>query len=324
MSTTEKVLELLERNKGKYISGGDIAKELKLSRNAVWKAVNQLKKNGYDISAQTKKGYILSEESSMVSAQSIGRYITCNGIRVEYRDCVSSTNTMLKERAEQGEKEGLLLVASEQTAGKGRSGRIFSSQKGTGIYFSLLLRPDLKPADSLLITTCAAVAAAKAIEEVSGKATAIKWVNDIYMSDRKVVGILTEAAFDIENGKLAYAVLGIGINICFSEKSIPEEIREIAGSVFDENEVPLDAASQIVGKTVSNFMSEYSSLTHKNFLSFYRERDYLKDAKIRVIKPAGEREATAMGIDDDFRLKVVYDDGTGEYLSTGEVSTKRV
>lgn len=256
-----------------------------------------------------------------LSADRISRYITNKFVRVEYCDCVTSTNTILKRRAEKGENEGLLLVASEQTAGKGRLGRSFSSQKGTGVYFSLLLRPDLKITDSLLITTCAAAATAKAIEEVSGKNTAIKWVNDIYMNDRKVAGILTEASFDFEKNKLAYAVLGIGINICFDE--IPDEIKDIAGSVFNKNELVADAASKIVGRTVDIFLDEYKNLTQKNFLSFYRERDYLKNQLIRVIKLTGERDAVAKGIDDDFRLLVAYDDGTQEYLSTGEVSAKR-
>lgn len=256
-----------------------------------------------------------------LSAESISRYITNKNVRVEYCDCVTSTNTILKQRAENGEDEGLLLVASEQTAGKGRLGRSFSSQKGTGVYFSLLLHPDLNLADSLLITTCAAVAVAKAIEEISGKNTAIKWVNDIYMNDRKVAGILTEASFDIKNERLAYAVLGIGINICFNE--IPHEIKDIAGSVFNENDIIPDAPSKIVGRTVDIFMSEYKNITQKNFLPFYIEHDYLKNQPIRVIKPTGDRDAVAKGIDRDFRLLVTYDDGTWENLSTGEVSVKR-
>ncbi len=256
-----------------------------------------------------------------LSADSISRYITNDFVRVEYCECVTSTNTLLKQRAENGEKEGLLLVAAEQTAGRGRLGRSFLSQKGTGIYFSLLLRPDLKPADSLLITTCAAVAVALAIEEISGKKTAIKWVNDIYMNDRKVAGILTEASFDMQNGKLAYAVPGIGINMCFDE--IPAEIKDIAGSVFDKTDIVPDAASKIVARTVDIFMNEYKTLTDKKFLSFYKERDYLKNQRISVIKPTGERDAMANGIDDDFRLFVTYDNGEQEYLSTGEVSTKR-
>ena len=256
-----------------------------------------------------------------LSAESISRYITNKCVRVEYCDCVSSTNTVLKQKAENGENEGLLFVASEQTAGKGRLGRSFSSRKGTGVYFSLLLRPDLNPADSLLITTCAAVATAKAIEEVSGKNTAIKWVNDIYMDNRKVAGILTEASFDFEKNKLSYAVLGIGINICFDE--VPDEIKDIAGSVFDKSEIISDAAAKIVGRTVDIFLDEYKNLTKKNFLQFYREHDYLKNHQIRVIKPTGETNAVAKGVDDDFRLIVTYDDGETEYLSTGEVSAKR-
>ncbi len=323
MNTTEKVLELLEKNKGKYISGDRLAKELHLSRNAVWKAVNRLKANGYDISAQTNKGYMLSVNNNVVSSQSVSKYITCEAVRVKYLECVTSTNTLLKEFGENGESEGLLLVSSEQTNGKGRLGRSFLSKKNTGIYFSLLLRPDLKPADSLLITTCAAVAVAEAIEEVSGKPASIKWVNDIYMNDRKVAGILTEASFDMENGKLAYAVLGIGINIHFEENSLPDELKNIAGAVFDDCDVPSDAASWLVGLTVSNFMRDYRVLTEKHFLEGYKARDYLKDTRIKVIKPSGEREAEAKGIDESFRLKVIYDDSTQEYLSTGEVSAKK-
>lgn len=260
-------------------------------------------------------------EFDTLSAESVSRYITNECVRIKYRECVTSTNTILKQMAQNGEKEGLLLVASQQTAGKGRLGRTFSSQKGTGVYFSLLLRPDLKPADSLLITTCAATATAKAIEEISGKNTAIKWVNDIYMNDRKVAGILTESSFDAEKGKLAYAVLGIGINICFDE--IPHEIKDIAGAVFNKDEVIPDAAAKIIGRTVDIFLDDYKTLTEKNFLPFYIERDYLKNQHIRVIKPTGERDAVAKGIDDDFRLLVTYTDGTKEYLSTGEVSAKR-
>lgn len=256
-----------------------------------------------------------------LSAAEISRYITDSSVRVEYIDCVDSTNTALKQRAENGESEGLLLVASEQTAGRGRLGRSFSSQKGSGVYFSILLRPDLNPADSLLITTCAAVSAAKAIETVSCKKTAIKWVNDIYMNDRKVAGILTEASFDIKKGKLAYAVLGIGINICFD--SVPDEIKDIADSVFTKDDIFPDAAAQIVAQTVNNFMAEYRMLTQKRFMPFYKEHDYLENQPIKVIKPSSERDAVAKGIDDDFRLLVEYDDGSEEYLSSGEVSAKR-
>lgn len=322
MRVTEQVLGFLERNRGRYISGGDIAAALGVSRNAVWKAVKSLQEKGYEIGAVTNKGYLLSEKNDILSAQSIEKYITCEGVRVEYRACVTSTNTLLKEMAENGEKEGLLLVASEQTAGKGRRGRSFSSQKGTGVYFSLLLRPDMELSDSLLMTTCAAVAVAKAVEKNAGRHTQIKWVNDVYIGDKKICGILTEASFDVEGGGLAYAVLGIGINICFSENSLPEELKDIAGAVFDESGFSGDAVNKIVADTVNFFMEEYPCLSKKNFLPDYRKRSYLDGKKIVVIKPNEQRAADALGVDDDFRLLVRYGDGTQEALSSGEVSTK--
>lgn len=321
MKTTDKVLELLEKNKGRYVSGGRIASFLGVSRNSVWKAVKALQDKGYEIGAVTNKGYILTESNNLISAQSVDKFITAENIQIEYRDCVTSTNTLLKKMAENGEKEGYVLLAGEQTAGRGRLGRSFSSNNGTGVYFSILLRPDMKPSESLLITTCAAVAVAKAIEKNTNKMTSIKWVNDIYMHDRKVCGILTEASFDLECGKLSYAVLGIGINMYFPEKSLPEDIKDIAGGVFDEKPDG-DTVSKIIADVINIFFEEYKVLVGKHFLFDYCSRSYLDGKEINVIKPDGIKEAMALDIDDDFRLHVKYPDGSEEYLSSGEVSTK--
>ena len=321
MKTVNMVLDLLEKNKGKYVSGGKIASFLGISRNSVWKAVKQLQDKGYEINAVTNKGYILTENNNLVSAQSIRKFIEDENVYIDFRDSVTSTNTLLKKMAENGEKEGYVLLAKEQTEGRGRLGRSFSSQNETGVYFSILLRPDMNPSDALLITTCAAVAVAKAIENNTGKMTSIKWVNDIYMRDRKVCGILTEASFDMENGKLSYAVLGIGINIYFSEDSIPDDIKDIAGAVFDEKPDG-DVVSKLVADVINIFMAEYRVIIGKHFLFDYCSRSYLDGKIINVIKPDGIKEAAALDIDDNFRLHVRYENGEDEYLSTGEVSTK--
>ena len=321
MKTTEKVLDVLENNKGRYISGGKLASSLGISRNAVWKAVKNLQEKGYNIGAVTNKGYILYADNAVISAQSISKFINRDNIDIVYYDCIDSTNTCLKKMAENEAAEGTVVVAAEQTSGRGRLGRNFSSQKGTGVYFSILLRPDMKPQDALLITTCAAVAVAKSIEKNTGKMTSIKWVNDIYMRNRKVCGILTEASFDLECGKLSYAVLGIGINMYFPENSLPEEIKDIAGAVFDEKPDG-DSVSRIVADVINIFFDEYRVLTGKHFLFDYCSRSYLDGKKISVIKPDGTREAEAVDIDDEFRLHVKYPDGTEEYLSSGEVSTR--
>lgn len=321
MSIEESVLNFLEASQGKYVSGGEIASVLGVSRNAVWKSVKKLEKKGYEIRAVTNKGYMLASSGSLFSAYSVKKYITHDNIRVQYQDSVTSTNTLVKEMAEKGEDEGLVLIAAEQTEGKGRLGRRFESKRGTGAYFSILLRPQLSPSQSLLITTCAAVAVAKAIEKNTGRITSIKWVNDIYMRDKKVSGILTQAAFDMEGNKLNYAVLGIGINMYFEEDSLPDEIKDIAGAVFSEKPDG-DTVSRIIADTVNFFFDEYRVLGGKHFLFDYVSRSYLDGKRINVIRPTGIMPAEALGIDDDFRLHVRYDDMTEEYLSSGEVSTR--
>ncbi len=321
MSTTEKVLEALEMNKGRYLSGGELAETLCVSRNAVWKSVKQLQSKGYEITAVTNKGYMLSENSQFISAHSVQKYVNYDNVRVVFKDTVTSTNALVKEAAEKGEREGMLMIAAEQTEGKGRLGRQFLSPRGTGVYFSLLLRPELAPSKALLITTCAAVATAKAIEKHTSKPVGIKWVNDIYMNGKKVAGILTGAAFDLEGNKLNYAVLGIGINMYFNDDTLPPEIKDIATSVFKQKPDG-ETVSKIVADTVNFFLEEYAVLEGKHFLFDYKSRSMLDGKRINVIKPLGTKQGTAVEIDDDFRLHVKYDDSTEEFLSSGEVSTR--
>ena len=323
MNTAEKVLEILEKNKGRYVSGARISDFFGLSRNSVWKAVHTLQKKGYNISAVTNKGYILHENNRIVSAGSVAEFVEAENIKIIKYETVDSTNTVLKKMAECGEDEGTVVMAGEQTAGRGRLGRSFSSQRDTGVDFSILLRPQLRPQDSRLITTCAAAAVARSIEKNTGRPAAIKWVNDIYIDDRKAAGILTEGAFDLERGTLSYAVLGIGINMYFDDASLPEEIKDIAGAVFEE--VPdSESISRIVADVINFFMADYKTLTEKRFYKEYVSRSYLDGKRISVIKPDCTREAVALGTDEEFRLHVRYEDGTEEYLSTGEVSTKPV
>ncbi len=277
-------------------------------------------KNGNRADADEKTAF--AKNKNDISAKSIKRYLESGDIRVEFSECVTSTNDIVKLRAENGEKEGLLFVAASQTAGKGRMGRKFISQKDTGIYFSILLRPELKAADTLLITTCAAVAAAKAIEELSGKKTLIKWVNDIYIGDKKVCGILTSASFDGKNGIISYAVLGIGVNVYFDDASVPFEIADIAGGMFDTPDYPSDAASRVAARITDLFMNEYAVIEEKNFVPFYRSRSYLDGREITVIKPSGTYAARAIEIDDSCALVVEYENGETERLTSGDVSTK--
>jgi BirA family biotin operon repressor/biotin-[acetyl-CoA-carboxylase] ligase len=214
-----------------------VSEQLGISRTSVWKAVNKLRNEGHLIEAVTHRGYRLRRKTDALSETGIKEFLSEESrtfLRVNVFDSVNSTNDICLEHASEGETGGYAAVAGTQTGGRGRRGRSFFSPSDTGLYISLLLRPQACTADKALrFTTAAAVSVCEAIEKVYEAAEpAIKWVNDIYMRGRKVCGILTEASFNIEDGTLDYAVIGIGINVYTPESGFPEEIREIAGSVF--------------------------------------------------------------------------------------------
>lgn len=193
MSTKEKLLVLLEREPGTYISGEKLADEIGVSRNAVWKAARALRNEGYLIDAGTNRGYSLRFGSDRLSPTGIFKHLKHeNDLSISVRRTVDSTNTWVRQRAQEGAAEGTVVVAEGQTAGRGRRGRAFFSPEGSGIYLSLLLRPSIDPSQAHLLTCAAAVAVARAIERTSGQSASIKWVNDVYCNERKVAGILTE------------------------------------------------------------------------------------------------------------------------------------
>lgn len=321
MSIKDEVLKELESHKGAYISGGDLASSLGVSRNAIWKSIKFLEKKGYIIDAIPNKGYCLAIDNDILSAQSIGQFLNID-LDILVEKCVTSTNIVLKEKAEQGARHGTVLIAEEQTLGKGRMGKNFYSPYGTGIYLSILLRPDIPAQEALFLTTSAAVATAKAIEDVSEKKADIKWVNDIYIENKKVCGILTEAAFNIETGKLDYAIVGIGINVCYPKEGFPLEIDKVATAVFDKDSDSINKRSLLIANLLNYFMDYYNNFNEKKYVSEYIDRSMLIGKEITIIDGQNSRDAIAVKIDNQCRLKVKFDDGTEKWLNSGEVSIK--
>ena len=321
MNTKEIVLSYLEKSKGEYLSGSELAERIGVSRNAVWKAIRQLEQDGHEIDAQRTRGYRLSQASGILSRQSIEKHLRTAGISISVYDELPSTNTALKQLAEQGAPEGTVILARRQTNGRGRLGRSFFSPADSGIYMSILLRPQIAAKDALLITTCAAVAAAQAIEKHAAQSCGIKWVNDIFCAGKKVCGILTEASLDLESGGLNYAVLGIGINITPPKEGFPEELRQIAGGISQNGAG--DLGSRIAAEVIDLFFAEYPHLCEKRFLQEYRSRSILTGKKVNVLKTGVEPQpAEVLRIADDLSLLVRYADGREEPLSTGEVSVR--
>ena len=187
---------------------------------------------------------------------------------------------------------------------------------------SILLRPEMTADDAVKITTAAAVSVADAIEKVTGIKAGIKWVNDVYINGKKVCGILTEASFSMENSGLEYAVLGIGINAYDPENGFPDEIKDIAGAVCEEKRENL--RSHLASEVLNSFFGYYRTLKKGEYYKSYRNRLLWKGERINVIRGETKTPALLIDTDDECRLKVKYDDGREEFISTGEISIRKI
>ena len=323
LSTKDNVLLFLEINKGNYISGNEIAKQLDISRNSIWKAVNSLKKDGYNIDSITNKGYCLSMEDSILSKQSILKYLDNKDLNIEILDVVDSTNDYLRKKADNGENEGYIVLSHEQLKGKGRLGKNFYSPSNDGIYMSILLKPNISPEKALYITTAAAVSVSLAIDKFTNNKSYIKWVNDIFLDNKKVCGILTEGSFDLEGGGMNYAILGIGINLKNPQNGYPHEIRDVAGSVYGDKNIPCEHKIKLIAEIINNFFYYYSNLESKEYLSIYKKKSFIINKNIFILQAGNKEKAIALDIDEEFRLKVKKEDGEISYLSSGDVSIVR-
>lgn len=314
MTTKERLLRAL--NAEDFRSGEELAAELGVSRAAVWKAADQLRRDGIPLEAVTHRGYRLAGD--VLRAEEIQSIAP--GATVLLADSVASTNAALREKAAAGAPEGTALIAREQTAGRGRLGRSFFSPRDSGLYLSLLLRPaDFDPRQTPALTAAAAVAMAEAIWQATGRAPGIKWVNDLFLDGRKICGILTEASFSLESGTAEYVVVGVGVNITLPAGGFPPELEGIAGAVL---EAPLPGMkNKIAGIFIREFMEYYAG--KRPFLDAYRANNLTPGRYVLVRKADGLRQALALYIDDACRLVVRYADGREEALSYGEVILKK-
>ena len=338
--TKDQVLEFLWNHREDYISGAALAAELGLSRTAIWKAVEALRSDGYTIDSLPNRGYLLVDAGNRLDAFSIKSHLRHQELDIRTYETISSTNTVLKQLAEEGAPEGLALVAEGQTAGRGRMGRSFYSPEKTGLYMSLLLRPRLSAYDATVLTVAAAVAVAESIEELTSQKTQIKWVNDVLIDGKKICGILTEGAIDVETGMLQYAIVGIGINIRPPKGGFPEEIASLAGALLPENsglaqsgntdQIPAEKRSEdsplrsrLAARVLDRLMDFYEALPERSFYTAYKSRSFLLGRPINILAVGEEpRPATAIDIAPDFSLIVQTEDGKTEHLNSGEVSVR--
>lgn len=320
MATKDRLLQLLEENRGQYLSGQEIANTLCLSRAAVWKAVKALQSEGYCIDAVSNRGYCLSAQTDILSAQGIEKYLPASlkHLDITVLPSVGSTNSLVREKADAGAPEGTLVLANHQSAGRGRLRRSFFSPADTGIYMSLLLRPrNFLPTQAVRITTMAAVALCRAIESVCEETAEIKWVNDIYVRGKKVCGILTEGSFGLESGLLEYAVLGIGINLYPPEGGFDPDLQERAGALFDRKQD--DMKNRLSAAFLREFFACYQTPQDSAYVREYTRRSFLIGKQVRIVLGDQERQALVLGIDEACRLLVEFEDGSQARYSSGEI-----
>ena len=257
----------------------------------------------------------------MLSLEKINSFLCTElkNIDINIFEEVTSTNTLLKEQG-RNKNEWCTYIASSQTGGKGRLGRSFYSPENTGVYFSVLLKPDLEIEKAILITTAAAVAVTRVLETLGCQNAQIKWVNDIFVDNRKVCGILTESVINTETKKLQFAVLGVGINLIKPESDFPEEIKNIAGAVF-QNETE-DLKELFVAEFLNEFYKIYVNLSSADFMKEYKAKCFCLGREISVISGDTVRQGTAISVDENARLLVKFSDNHEEFISNGEISIK--
>ena len=318
----DQVLEHLWKAQDEYISGAELAGRLGVSRTAVWKAMGQLRAQGYLIESVTNKGYRLSSRSDVLSAAGVERHLKAPGLRIQVVDRVDSTNAAMKRMAAEGAPHGSVLIANEQSAGRGRMGRSFYSPPGTGIYMSLLLRPHTGAQRATLVTASAAVVVAEAIEQLAGEPVQIKWVNDVLFHGRKVCGILTEAAMDFESGLIDYVVPGIGVNTAVPAEGFPEELQGIAGAAFGIEQVP-ELRCRLAAEILNRFMGYYACLGSRACYEAYKSRSVVIGKDVQLLSPGKEAlPVRVLDIDEDFALVVRTKDGQVQRVNAGEISLR--
>lgn len=320
----KKILELLRKSGERPLSGEEISRQLEVSRTAIWKHIQTLKNEGYDIESVPKKGYILKESPNRLFPQEILSRLQTRwlGHNICYRDSIDSTNTLAKGLANEECPNGLVVVAEEQGAGKGRLSRGWISPYAKGIWLSVVLKPPFLPQEASKCTLLAAVAVVKAVNKIAGVHAAIKWPNDILLMGRKLVGILTE--MNAEFGHINYVVIGTGINTNATPDDYPEDVKDIAVSVADaatEQFTRVDLLCDIL----KNMEDLYEKALLDGFapiLEEWRKYSCTLGQEVKVMAPDCTYFGKAEDIDEDGLLIVRKVDGTLEKVMAGDVSIR--
>ncbi len=321
----EQVLAIL-RSCPDYLSGQELSIRLGVSRTAVWKAVNRLRSQGYEIHSVPNRGYRLVQSTRALCREEILAALPKDfPWRDSLRcfDCIDSTNTRGKALAAAGAPAGTVLIADRQTGGRGRMGRSFHSPGGMGIYLSAILRPVCTPGELMHLTCAVAVAMCDAVESVTGLRPGIKWTNDLVIGKKKLAGILTELALEAETQQVQYAVVGIGINCCQMVSDFPEPIQGTATSLACETGAAPDR-NRLAAAMMQSLCEMNAVLLSKKreMMDTYRRDCVTTGHPVSILRGEEIRHGKALTIDDNGGLVVEYDTGEIATVASGEVSVR--
>jgi len=308
----DEILKQLMMSGGTPVSGQDMADRMGVSRTAVWKYIKELESDGYQIGSVRKKGYYLLDTPDVVNAAAIQRHLKTNnyGRHIQYYESCPTTQSIAHEEAQNGASDGTLIIAEEQTAGKGRMSRPWSSSARKGIWMSLIIRPSLMPQQAPQMTLVAAVAIVRAMEEVAEVQPTIKWPNDILINGKKMTGILTELQADMDRVKAI--ILGMGINANQEETDFPDELREIATSLHLVTGEKVDRSRLVAA--ILYYLELYTKMYEKNGFApiklLWESYSNTVGKRVRAVMLNETIEGTAIGISDEGLLELRLDDGS--------------
>jgi BirA family biotin operon repressor/biotin-[acetyl-CoA-carboxylase] ligase len=322
MTKHEDLLHMLLNAEGRFVSGEEISRNLSISRTAVWKHVNKLRDMGYEFEAVSRKGYRLVTKPDSIDATALQLALDTAvfGRKAILLTSTLSTQGDVLKLAEQGQAEGAVVIAEEQTGGRGRFGRKWFSPPGKGIWMSILLRPDLPLQHTPQLTLLAGVAVCRAVRACTGADAGIKWPNDLLIDGRKVCGILLEST--VEDHEVRYCIAGIGVDVNFDPEDYPEDLTTIATSLKMETGQPVDR-TKLTAAILTELEQLYFLYQKEGFgviSALWEALSVSMNREIAVTNPQGIIEGKSIGLDPSGALVVEKHNGEHVLVISGEVS----
>jgi len=323
MNTKERLLRYLKEEQGQFVSGGMVSSRLAISRSAIWKQISRLKEEGYDIASSPGKGYALRNIPDCLLAgeirEGLDTRLIGQGPIFHFRE-TDNTNNQAKALAYEGAPEGALVIAEEQSQGRGRRGRTWFSPAGQGIYATVILRSLIPLSEAPKLTLLTAVAAADALESQTGLPIRIKWPNDILVNGRKLAGILTEIGTEMD--AVDFAVIGLGLNVNIPQASFPSDLRSPATSVLIEKGQPFPRI-RLLQAWLGALETYYSLFRQGDFdviLSRWKILTDIVGSRIAVDLPGRRYTGEVQEVDENGVLILKEPGGTFQRIFSGDIS----